>query len=504
MDGDFKTDITRDSFNITNRLKPDGHRRNFSRVLKQQGRIDLDADWNELVDILLQQQRTALIDIIGPHAGPADDTDNVPGFKIGVPINPVPLITNHEKFVHVGTGHYYVDGILCEAMEGNYMVSNVKDDNPSTQYLLYLDIWEREVTALEDDAIRESALGGPDTATRAEVVWRISAKKAVDMVGGSVENLPKGTVDEVSNAWTKLLHDQAFVQSPALLKARTDPTATYTDPCVTSPLSTYRGLENQLYRVEIQRGGKAQADGTEQDYATFKWSRENASITFLVDGKVSISETVNVTLKNLGPDDSRYALKPGNWVELIDLSLVPDETPGLLFRVETVNTATMQVTLTIAKGQKAPATSSAGPLLLRRWDYKPGDPKDKEQEDRPITIANDGAATLVENHWLTLEEGVQVEFFTEEVGTTSYRSGDYWLIPARTGTGELEWPMLKDTTKKRVPLPLFPQGVFHHYAPLALVTFKADGTIGDKPGAAANTPDIINLRRKINQGWAAF
>lgn len=78
-------------------------------------------------------------------------------------------------------------------------------------------------------------------------------------------------------------------------------------------------------------------------------------------------------------------------------------------------------------------------------------------------------------------------------------TGDYWLIAARTDTGELEWPVLK----KNVPLSLSPQGVHHHYAPLALVTFNADGTIGDKPDTAG-TPDIINLRRKINQGWAAF
>lgn len=43
MDGDFKTDITRDSFSISNRLKR-GKARSFSRVLKQQGRVDLDAD----------------------------------------------------------------------------------------------------------------------------------------------------------------------------------------------------------------------------------------------------------------------------------------------------------------------------------------------------------------------------------------------------------------------------------------------------------------------------
>jgi Family of unknown function (DUF6519) len=508
MDGDFKPDITRDSFNITNRLKRTGTRRSFSRVLKQQGRVELDADWNELVDILLQQQRTALVDIIGPHAGPIDDDGNAPGFAIGKSTS---SLKKQEKCVQIGAGHYYVDGLLCETEEQKcYMVGKGKVDR-ATQYLLYLDVWEREVTALEDDAIRESALGGPDTTTRAEIVWRVRAQKYEDIVGTPAEKPTQGEASVLSNAWTKLLHKQLSGQSTALLKARTDPTTTSTDPCITAPSSSYRGLENQLYRVEIHRGGKAQSDGAEQDCATFKWSRENGSITFSVDGKVSIAENVTLKLKNLGSDNTRYMLKQGDWVELIDLSLVPDETPGLLFRVKEVDTAIMQVTLASAEEANAPTISNVGPFLLRRWDYKPGDPTAKEQEDRPITIADDGAATLVENHWLTLEDGIQVEFFAEKVGTTTYRSGDYWLIPARVATGELEWPMHEEDkpkarrkSRKRLPWPLPPQGVLHHYAPLALVTFQVDGTIGDKPGAPPGTPDIINLRRKITKGWASF
>ena len=38
---------------------------------------------------------------------------------------------------------------------------------------MYLDVWERHVTALEDDDIREKALGGADTTTRCKVVWQV-------------------------------------------------------------------------------------------------------------------------------------------------------------------------------------------------------------------------------------------------------------------------------------------------------------------------------------------
>jgi len=45
-------------------------------------------------------------------------------------------------------------------------------------------------------------------------------------------------------------------------------------------------------------------------------------------------------------------------------------------------------------------------------------------------------------------------------GKNTYRTGDYWLIPARTATGNVEWP-----DGKALP----PKGVDHHYAPLARI-----------------------------------
>ncbi|GHO97427.1 hypothetical protein KSF_074750 [Reticulibacter mediterranei] len=112
----------------------------------------------------------------------------------------------------------------------------------------------------------------------------------------------------------------------------------------------------------------------------------------------------------------------GNWVELIDLSLVPSETPGQLFQVKTVDSTTMQVTLTISPEQEPPAESALkGPFLLRHWDYKAGDPTSRDNENWPITIADDRAALLIENRWLTLENGIQIQFFSDEGVSLSCR-----------------------------------------------------------------------------------
>jgi hypothetical protein len=59
----------------------------------------------------------------------------------------------------------------------------------------------------------------------------------------------------------------------------------------------------------------------------------------------------------------------------------------------------------------------------------------------------------------------------------TYRIGDYWLIPARTATGDIEWPVDENDNPKLMG----PHGVEHHYAALAVL--QADGTMNDCLGS---------------------
>jgi hypothetical protein len=45
-----------------------------------------------------------------------------------------------------------------------------------------------------------------------------------------------------------------------------------------------------------------------------------------------------------------------------------------------------------------------------------------------------------------------------------YRPGDYWLIPARTETADVIWPLTNGEPDARRP-----NGPTYHFAPLALV-----------------------------------
>jgi hypothetical protein len=234
------------------------------------------------------------------------------------------------------------------------------------------------------------------------------------------------------------------------------------DPCVTPPDSRYRGAENQLYRVEIHRGG------TVEEEATFKFSRENGSVIFPILKVVSDSEaeTTTVYLEHLGRDE-RFSLKEGDWVEMMDDAITLHGVAENLMKVSYVDHVDRYVTL-----EGLPGEGGLNPdyhPLLRRWDHSANKPNTTLGYP---SLADDGALKLVEDDWLLLEDGIQIYFEPEPKNNAQvYRTGDYWLIPARTATGDVEWPgPAKD------PDSVSPLGIEHHYAPLALII-----TVDDDP-----------------------
>ena len=74
----------------------------YSGVLKQQGRVSLDADFNEFEEILDRQSRAEMYDIVGQAVVPKTTQS---GFQIQV---------NGAGKLTIGVGRAYVDGILTE------------------------------------------------------------------------------------------------------------------------------------------------------------------------------------------------------------------------------------------------------------------------------------------------------------------------------------------------------------------------------------------------------
>jgi hypothetical protein len=459
MDGDFKGDFTRDSYD------PFKH---YSRVLIQQGCVQFDADWNEQIDILLHHLRTLVKDLIGPHGGPGNS------FKITD-------VTQGDFSIQ--PGHYYVDGILVEnddvGRNGEPIVYTYQSQPYSPHqalparegsYLIYLDVWERHVTYFEDKGIRDVALGENESATaiRAQIAWQVRFSNAASADSRFMDTLQRiierKNVDDIRYITLQLAKRLQPTNRGQLQARANESPGEDTYPSITPPDAPYRGVENQLYRVEIHRAGTATGG------ATFKWSRENGSVVFPV---YAVNEGMIFTLGNQ-LRNHRFTLKKDDWVEIVDNSNVL-ESPNSLLKVESVDYISQKVLL---RGTP-PSTIGDNPLL-RRWDQQA-----VGKSDHAITLDNTGTAMIREGKWLTLEDGIQIWFQPgDSKNPATYRPGDYWLIPARTTTGNVEWPR-----KNNEPMPLSPHGVEHHYAPLALITLGGDNDIQVK--------NITDLRYKF-------
>jgi len=509
----MKGDFSRETFDPT---------KHYTAVLMQQGRVQLDADWNEQQALNQYREETEAIDVIGACGAPK----NHAGFEI----------TSDGKTLLISAGRYYVDGILCQNdVDQLRYEAQDKGDLPgasvgalqeafkkagATAGIVYLDVWKRHITFREDGLILEKALGEPDTTTRIETVWQVrvlpmppgrnkdrlaelakrskalkaqlkqaktvqaSFKNEITAFEGQLDALPAAApgrtalaaaleeitvqaaaaaeaeaelakeLDVVTERARRLSRDTPLTcddlpdlprLSTGQLTARTQAPSNQNDPCLPPPGTGYRRLENQLYRVEVHEPG---AQGT----ATFKWSRDNGTVVTTIE-KIAGN---TIVVHDLGRDEM-LGFAAGDWVEITDDALELNGLPGQLAQINPPNAATRQITLLNA----TPAPLDPGPdgvdparhPKLRRWD----------QVDQPAA-PTDQHGIKTAGGFLPLEDGVEVEF-----GPGDYRSGDYWVIPARTAIGDVEWPPF--AVPNVAPLPSPARGIEHHYCRLATVDF---------------------------------
>jgi uncharacterized protein DUF6519 len=428
--------------------------KHYSRVLSMQGRVFLDADFNEGLELQLQRLRMLTAHLLGPHAGPGT------GFEVAPP-SPA-----GKDFV-IDAGVYYVNGVLCENDSNvNYSAQPNLPKPPALEtgsFVVYLDVWERFLTYIEDEdpneiqqTIREVALGGPDTAGRSKVVWQV---KLAPFSPGGTNTAPDFKQNYA--AFLQMLTQQGVIRpTPGKLAVRARKPKADDLPCATNPESRYRGPENQLYRVEIHDAG-ALPQAARGPKATYKWSRENGSVVF----PIRTLDNTMVTVETLGRDE-RLGLKPGDLVEVVDDDYVLQNRAEPLLAVKSVDPETFLVELSQAPASTV-GTDPAKHPILRRWEGA-GD------VGRNPDPNSDG--------YLALEDGVEVRFTDGQ-----YRTGDYWMAPARTATGDVEWPGASTS-----PEDALPHGIQHAYAPLAIINVPAAGGL----------PAPTSLRRVINQLWS--
>jgi DNA-binding beta-propeller fold protein YncE len=432
--------------------KPFNKKKHYSGVINQQGRVSLDADLNEQLDIQLYRTHTQTKDVIGYSGVPKKNNGFLIKIQQGVGLTIAP-------------GRIYVGGLLCELEKEDKVTTYFTQPyypEPDTTflkvdfiggltsppsspfsppaspvlspphgsvedgiYIVYIDAWQREINYLDDPLIQEVALGEADTTARLQTVWQVKLMKV------DVGNIIKPSCKTPFKEWEDLVKPLT-----GKLNAQTKKDIVPNDPCSLKPGTGFRGLENQLYRVEIQEGDSF-------NNAKFKWSRDNATLETTIE---KISGSV-ITVTSTGKDDL-MSFATGQWVEIVDKVSSLHNKPNPLVQINHVDPSTREITLS------KPATQYSGKegLKLRRWDQLTG-----SENGIPVAAG-----------WMDIEDGIQVMFTN---GT--YKPGDYWIIPARTATAEIEWPPF---TEGILPIPQLPIGTKHHYSKLALLK-STDGII---------------------------
>ncbi len=386
----------------------------------------------------------------------------------------------------------------------------------SGPFLFYLDVWKRPVTYLQRPDLVEKAVG-VDTTGRIQIAWQV---KRLDLPN---QNSPPVDCDTDIPEWDDLAGPPAGRLTTGVVQSSPS------GPCCLTPNTGYTGLENQLYRVEIHRPGtalssvtapsnsQALAQGTlPPSIATFKWSRDNGSVATSVLGISSTTyngKPVGVlALESLGRDQV-LGFNPGDWIELTDDYQELAGNAGTLYQIETVDPGNRTVTLNAAVDATAFPTISADGQLdptrhtrIRRWDQKG---KVYLSDGKTIWVDLDASGTgdipvPAPGTTLVLENGVTVTFDLDLSGapsnytapdalTRTFRIGDHWSFAARAADGPLE-------LLNQAP----PQGVHHHYARLAIVSFPGQPT--DCPDCRVPFPPAecgcdLKLHNQHLHGW---
>jgi hypothetical protein len=541
-------DISRSTFNPSKR---------FSAVRQQQGRVNLDADWNEQIDIAAHRLHTQTRDLFGSSGAPRDN----PGFAFTQPDKTVPGVTPAfaGSDAIISPGRIYVAGQLCElsatpaailnfagdgtaaagtqvqltsivldgiplqpnqwvqisaqgnpapaaafaqitavnAATGSVTFSSsvagfgspntspqlvrvptylTQPDYPSAPQLpasgnaiVYLDVWERTITAQDDPSIQEVALGGPDTTTRTKTLWQLK-----------VLPLPTGTSSACSTPASAIPAWQTAIQpSAGLLTNGVLPSST-PGPCAIATGSGFTGGENQLYRVEIHQPGTISGAAAPITFplpagtATFKFSRDNGSLATGVTSIVATSNSTGapssqLTVQSTGRD-AVLSFASQQWIEITDDFLELSGLPGELHQIDlngvdqTRSTITLSSPVSSALQSRLTAATSYNPRICR-WDQR-----------GQILQAGSGAVWVDLNSAgstgdipvpppgvsLILENGITVSFGLSSV-TGTLNIADAWTFAARTATGSIERLVQAS-----------PSAIRHSYCRLGSISFDAN------------------------------
>ena len=399
-------------------------RQQYRSVVMQQGRVTLEADWNESQQITGEEIRSEALDLVGPSGTP----DN--GYNIVLTQSP----TAPPYDFYVSDGTMYVGGIRAALLDPvqyssqadwqdygpedpDWVDLNSLAQAPPTDEFIYLYLREQEVSAVEDPDLKDVALGGPDTAQRARLLQRIPRVRCsgTDCASG---------LDAAEGQWaSEGLHfdpNTMRLDSWSTLSVGPADQPPAQTPCQPQAQGGYIDPDNQLIRVQIS--GVDPLTGNPK----FLWGFDDASFLYRI--QLYPNDPQNLILQSI-PVDNYHQPVRGQAVEVLRTAAeLPNggcvaALSGFVFTLDqNYNPDSQSVvvpsSLSLPSDYVASNQSPALPLFLRVW-----------QEE--IVFTPGTAQTLGET-------GLAVTL--QAIGGRPFHLGDYWLFAVRPATPQMVYP----------------------------------------------------------------
>lgn len=427
----------------------------YTSVRLQQGRVILDDDWNESESITTHERTESLVDVIGP-SGTSDDALLVTNVTVA----------GGEVDFDLGAGTMYVGGRRLRWPEGQrYRLQDDHFDPPAVAApagdrndLVWVEVAEVPVTAIEDAELREVGLGGPDTAARTRLVARVHVEEDVD---ADCEQAWKDTVGADVDA-------RGVLTTDATLTVGFVPDSTPDDLCSPATTGGYLSHMNQAIRVQCT------------DATHFTWGFDNAAPVY----RALLVDRHTIELVTLPADDA-HRPRSGQVVEFLPwASVLPNgqlqgaESGQLAVVDEPFDPDTNRLTLTadlpafgedawLGRPDAAELEADGRYVYMRVWER--GD----DTSGPEVSFTAGGAAVPLGT------TGLEVSF-----DGTTFRRGDHWIIAARPAEPLKVVPW--DLASGRLP-----HGPVRLRAPLAVIRWDA--------GAAASVHDCRRRFRPLTE-----
>ncbi len=445
----------------------------------QQGRCVLDADFNEHSSLLDEEHRRVLGHLIGPAGSP--DMGFFPNLVSGIEVVVHSIAFNGEAPVDVlnysirpgtmylGGLRFALDSSVPVAFQPDFLQMKGADAPHATTgqahaQLCYLRAWEQAVGAVEDEEIRERALGGADTSVRVRRMARVEVAEVEDgdcnSAWAAVRERIEATSGAVMDASGVELQSSARLRVTFVEGATEDTCA----PCGPQQGGRYLGADNQAIRIMLVEPGR------------YAWAFNNASPLYRVEMARSSGSTGQVTMLTLPRDEARWPLR-NTVVEFVPWGALLGNGQKVAERVGTFVRVTRGYDPADQSILIGPADVARIAQMVHIWDPAHPDiaqlPNGSDRHGDYLfmrvwhRLDNDADELLLgtgpdpNNHTLLRRLGLQPEF------TAGGRPGDYWTVTVRPNTPQqiIPWDLAR-------PGGVPPHGPREFLAPLALIGFR--------------------------------